>query len=116
VFTIQFTRFNYVPSTDGRRFLIQSYQIGGPLLDRINLHIEVPAVPYQEFRGQASGATSADMRARVEHVRGVQNVRGYYNSQTPVRQLRKICALDDAASARSKWRCVGWCSRPAGTS
>jgi magnesium chelatase family protein len=36
------------------------------------------------------------MRARVERVRGVQHGRGYYNSQIPVRQIRKICALDEA--------------------
>jgi magnesium chelatase family protein len=53
-------------------------------------------VAYQELRGQPNGATSADMRARVQRVRAVQNARGYYNSQIPVRQLRKICALDDA--------------------
>jgi magnesium chelatase family protein len=35
-------------------------------------------------------------RVRVERARGVQQSRGYYNSQIPVRQLRKICALDDA--------------------
>jgi len=78
--------------------IIQRYlgKISGPLLDRIDLHIEVPAVAYQELRGQPSGATSADMRARVERVRGVQRARGYYNSQIPVRQIRKICALDEA--------------------
>ena len=78
--------------------IIQRYlgKISGPLLDRIDLHIEVPAVAYQELRGQPSGATSADMRARVERVRGVQRSRGFYNSQIPVRQLRKICALDEA--------------------
>jgi magnesium chelatase family protein len=78
--------------------IIQRYlgKISGPLLDRIDLHIEVPAVAYQELRGQPSGITSADMRARVERVRAVQHARGYYNSQIPVRQLRKICALDDA--------------------
>jgi len=36
------------------------------------------------------------MRTRVERVRGVQTARGYYNSQIPVRELRKLCALDDA--------------------
>ena len=78
--------------------IIQRYlgKISGPLLDRIDLHIEVPAVPYQELRGKESGATSADMRARVERVRAVQHGRGFYNSQIPVRQLRKLCALDDA--------------------
>jgi len=79
--------------------IIQRYlgKISGPLLDRIDLHIEVPAVPYQELRGQlGNGASSADMRARVERVRAVQRARGFYNSQIPARQLRKICALDDA--------------------
>jgi magnesium chelatase family protein len=78
--------------------IIQRYlgKISGPLLDRIDLHIEVPAVPYQELRGKESGATSADMRFRVERVRAVQQTRGYYNSQIPVRHLRKLCALDDA--------------------
>jgi magnesium chelatase family protein len=36
------------------------------------------------------------MRARVERVRAIQRSRGFYNSQIPVRQLRKLCALDDA--------------------
>ncbi len=79
--------------------IIQRYlgKISGPLLDRIDLHIEVPAVPYQEMRGQSgNGAASLDMRARVERVRAVQRARGYYNSQIPSRQLRKICDLDDA--------------------
>ena len=78
--------------------IIQRYlaKISGPLLDRIDLHIEVPAVPYQELRGQAGGATSAGMRARVEQVRAIQQRRGFYNSQIPARQLRAICALDDA--------------------
>jgi magnesium chelatase family protein len=79
--------------------IIQRYlgKISGPLLDRIDLHIEVPAVPYQELRGPSgSGATSAEMRARVERVRSIQSARGFYNSQIPARQLRKLCALDDA--------------------
>jgi magnesium chelatase family protein len=78
--------------------IIQRYlgKISGPLLDRIDLHIEVPAVPYQELRGKDGGATSAEMRARVERTRSVQQTRGFYNAQIPVRQLRKLCALDDA--------------------
>src|SRR6202051_2133299 len=68
--------------------IIQRYlgKISGPLLDRIDLHIEVPAVAYQELRGQPSGATSADMRARMERVRTVQRRRGHYQSQIPGRQ------------------------------
>jgi magnesium chelatase family protein len=78
--------------------IIQRYlgKISGPLLDRIDLHIEVPAVPYQELRGKDGGASSAEMRARVERARGTQQARGFYNSQIPVRQLRKLCALDEA--------------------
>jgi magnesium chelatase family protein len=79
--------------------IIQRYlaKISGPLLDRIDLHIEVPAVPYKELRGQATGATSsADIRARVEAARAVQTGRGFYNSQIPPSQLRVLCALDDA--------------------
>jgi magnesium chelatase family protein len=78
--------------------IIQRYlgKISGPLLDRIDLHIEVPAVPYQELRGKGDGMGSAEIRARVESARAIQQARGFYNSRIPVRQLRKICALDDA--------------------
>ncbi len=71
-------------------------KISGPLLDRIDLHIEVPAVPYQELRGKDTGATSADMRDRVARARQVQQQRGYYNSEIPAPMLRKWCALDEA--------------------
>ncbi len=78
--------------------IIQRYlgKISGPLLDRIDLHVEVPAVPYQELRGKDQGATSAEIRARVERARAIQRERGYYNADIPVRQLRTLCALDDA--------------------
>jgi magnesium chelatase family protein len=78
--------------------LIQRYlgKISGPLLDRIDLHIEVPAVPYRELRGKDEGVSSADIRARVESARARQGARGFYNSRIPVRELRKLCALDDA--------------------
>jgi magnesium chelatase family protein len=78
--------------------IIQRYlgKISGPLLDRIDLHIEVPAVPYQELRGRDDGVTSAEIRTRVESARARQRARGYYNAQIPSRQLRKLCALDDA--------------------
>jgi magnesium chelatase family protein len=78
--------------------IIQRYlgKISGPLLDRIDLHIEVPAVPYQELRGRNVGESSAEMRARVAETRGVQQARGFPNAQIPVQELRKLCALDDA--------------------
>jgi magnesium chelatase family protein len=45
--------------------LIQRYlgKMSGPLLDRIDIHVEVPAVPYQELRGNGASETSAEIRA-----------------------------------------------------
>ena len=78
--------------------IIQRYlsKISGPLLDRIDLHIEVPAVPYQELRGRDEGASSTAMRARVAAARDIQQRRGFYNAHIPPRHLRKLCALDEA--------------------
>jgi magnesium chelatase family protein len=77
---------------------IQQYlsKISGPLLDRIDLHIEVPAVPYQELRSSTDGVTSDEIRDRVIAARAIQLRRGFYNAQIPVGQLRKLCALDAA--------------------
>ena len=77
---------------------IQQYlgKISGPLLDRIDIHVEVPAVPYKELRGNSSAESSAEIRARVERARAVQQARGYYNSRMPTRLIRKQCALDDS--------------------
>ncbi len=65
---------------------IQQYlgKISGPLLDRIDIHVEVPAVPYKELRGDSQSESSAEMRARVERARAVQQARGYYNARMPV--------------------------------
>lgn len=78
--------------------IIQQYlsKISGPLLDRIDLHIEVPAVPYKELRGREDGASSADIRGRVERARETQARRGFINARIPANQLRKLCHLDDA--------------------
>jgi magnesium chelatase family protein len=78
--------------------IIQRYlgKISGPLLDRIDLNIEVPALPYPEMRGKDTCASSAEIRERVVRARAVQQQRGFYNAHIPVRQLRKLCALDEA--------------------
>lgn len=78
--------------------IIQRYlgKISGPLLDRIDLHIEVPAVPYQELRSNGNSVTSAEMRERVERAREIQHARGFYNALIPHRALRTLCALDEA--------------------
>ena len=77
--------------------MIQRYlgKLSGPLLDRIDLHIEVPAVPYKELRGKDRGASSSEMRERVCAARQLQQQRGFYNAHIPPNALRKLCALDE---------------------
>jgi magnesium chelatase family protein len=78
--------------------VIQRYlgKLSGPLLDRIDLHVEVPAVAYRELRDKTDGTSSAVMRERVEQARAIQQRRGFYNAYMPSRILRKLCELDDA--------------------
>jgi magnesium chelatase family protein len=77
--------------------IIQRYlgKISGPLLDRIDIHIEVPAVPYKELRAGEVSESSEAMRARAARAREIQHARGYSNSRMPARMIRKHCALDD---------------------
>jgi magnesium chelatase family protein len=77
---------------------IQQYlgKISGPLLDRIDIHVEVPAVPYKELRGDSASESSAAIRARVEAARAIQQARGHYNSRLPANRIRPLCVLDDA--------------------
>ena len=75
-------------------------RISGPLLDRIDMHIDVPAVPFQELAGSADGTSSAAMRAQVHRARQAQRQRfgpdGHrLNSRMSTRQLRKFFALDE---------------------
>ena len=78
-------------------------RISGPLLDRIDLHVEVPAVPFQDLSGSRDGTDSATMREQVKKARAVQAKRfgdaGLLNSRMTSRQLRKFCPL--AADCRS---------------
>ncbi|MBZ5577857.1 MAG: YifB family Mg chelatase-like AAA ATPase [Acidobacteriia bacterium] len=78
--------------------LIQRYlgKISGPLLDRIDIHVEVPAVPYKELRENSCAESSADIRGRVDCARARQQARGFYNSRMPSRLVRKHCALNEA--------------------
>ncbi len=77
--------------------IIQRYlsKISGPLLDRIDIQIEVPAVPYRELRGNEVAESSEDMRSRAARARGIQQERGCSNSRMPARMIRKQCALDE---------------------
>ncbi len=77
-------------------------KISGPLMDRIDIHIEVPAVPFEELSGTAAaGTTSADMRADVVRARERQaerfgNGAVRYNAQMSSRQVREHCVLNRA--------------------
>jgi magnesium chelatase family protein len=80
---------------------IQRYvsKISGPLLDRIDIHIEVPAVKYKELRGNGEPEPSADVRARALRARQIQLERYagekkvYANAQMPPKLIRKYCAI-----------------------
>jgi magnesium chelatase family protein len=77
--------------------IIQRYlgKISGPLLDRIDIQIEVPAVPYKELRSGEVAVSSAAMRERAERTSEIQRARGYTNARMPARSIRKDCALDE---------------------
>lgn len=78
--------------------MIQRYlgKISNPLLDRIDLHSEVPAVAYQELRDKKTGASSAEMRGRVLAAWARQSERGFVNANIPPGRLREFCPLDEA--------------------
>jgi len=76
-------------------------KISGPLLDRIDIHIEVPAVPFKELSDERQGTSSAEMREQVEAARNLQaerfkSSRVNYNSQMSSRQIRTFCKLSDS--------------------
>jgi magnesium chelatase family protein len=77
--------------------IIQRYlgKISGPLLDRIDIQIEVPAVPFRELRAGEMADSSEGMRLRAAQAREIQHARGYSNSRMPTRMIRKQCALDE---------------------
>ena len=80
--------------------MIERYmgRVSGPLMDRIDIHIEVPAVPFNELSSGQSGTSSAEMREQVTSARQVQSKRfagttTRANAQMSSRQLRQYCPL-----------------------
>lgn len=80
---------------------IQQYlgRLSGPLLDRMDIHIEVASVKYRELDSGLAGDTSAAIRERVENTRRIQldrykGMRIYSNSQLQPAMLNKFCRLD----------------------
>jgi magnesium chelatase family protein len=83
-------------------------RLSGPLLDRIDIHIEVPAVPYQELSVERSGESSVAIRERVNRARQVQLERFakrravYANAHMTPKDLRSYCRVSDSADALLK--------------
>jgi magnesium chelatase family protein len=84
---------------------IQRYEskLSGPLQDRIDMHLEVPALPYKEMSGSLSGESSAHIKNRVEGARDIQKERYkrrkrfYCNGQMGSKDLKIFCRLDQAS-------------------
>ncbi|MDM8526540.1 YifB family Mg chelatase-like AAA ATPase [Desulfococcaceae bacterium HSG8] len=79
-------------------------KISGPLLDRIDIHVEVPAVPYKDLMGKISAEPSESIRKRVSAARKIQSRRFsktkiYSNSQMNSRQIRAYCNIDEASQS-----------------
>ncbi len=86
--------------------MIQKYmsRISGPLLDRIDIHIEVPAVPFTDLAEKPPGEPSGNIKRRIQQTRMVQlerfsPVKGQYaNSQMESADLTKYCQIDKSGS------------------
>lgn len=84
---------------------IQRYRsrISGPLLDRIDIHIEAPALSIQEMRSERAGESSSSIRERIQNARKIQSDRfaGYSfscNALMGHKQIRQHCAVDKEQS------------------
>ena len=85
---------------------IQKYmaRISGPLLDRIDIHIEVPAVKYNELSGEAKGESSVKIRERVIKARQIQlerfsNLKNVFNNgDMSSKEVRQFCKIDLAGA------------------
>jgi len=83
--------------------IIQRYmsRLSGPLLDRIDLHINVPSVPYKDLASDTTGEPSEQVRARVNHARSIQAQRFqgrpglFCNAHMNSRDLRAHCRIDE---------------------
>ncbi|HEY3763439.1 MAG TPA: YifB family Mg chelatase-like AAA ATPase [Verrucomicrobiae bacterium] len=83
---------------------IQNYlgRISGPLLDRIDLHVEVPQVKFREMSGERTGETSEQIRGRVLKARETQQKRFAHkrkitcNARVGPKELKEYCALDES--------------------
>lgn len=76
-------------------------RVSGPLLDRIDIHLAVPAVAYKDLAGEQVEESSASIRGRVEQARLIQRERFkdqpgiYANAHMPARDLRRFCRISE---------------------
>lgn len=92
------------PNNTSSVFEMQRYmnKLSGPLLDRIDIHVEVQKVEFEQLAAKRKGEKSEDIRKRVLIAREIQNERYKdlsisYNAQIGSRELEKFCELDDAS-------------------
>ena len=83
-------------------------KISGPLLDRIDIHIEVQPVPFEKLTDERRGEPSKTIRERVTKAREIQTLRFsdnekvHYNAQMNVKQIREHCELNEASKTLLK--------------
>jgi magnesium chelatase family protein len=82
-------------------------RISGPLMNLIDIHMQLPRVEYQKLRDMRPGETSAEVRVRVEAARQHQRVRFggtdiASNADMRPAQIRKYCVLDEACQSLMK--------------
>jgi len=82
--------------------MVTRYQkrISGPLMDRIDIHVEVPRVDFEKLTAERRGETSASVRERVENARKKQQTRFagtqlYCNADMGTSEVREFCVLDE---------------------
>jgi magnesium chelatase family protein len=78
-----------------------------PMIDRLDVQIEVDAVPYDDLTGKSSKEPSADIKSRVEAARALQRERFaddgiFFNAQMDARAINKYCTIDKDAAAFMK--------------
>ena len=78
-------------------------KISGPLLDRIDIHIEVTPVPFEKLSDEQKGESSVEIRKRVTVAREIQTSRFndlpnvHYNAQMSTKQIREYCRLEESS-------------------
>jgi magnesium chelatase family protein len=83
-------------------------KISGPLLDRIDIHIEVTPVPFEKLSEERKGESSINIRERVTRAREIQTDRFediahvHYNAQMGPKQIRAFCKLDESSMSLLK--------------